>query len=253
MKKIKKKKTSSASNILPAFIVGWTHDDPPPPGFLAAWFDRQYGGPLTIRFLESSGHRLFDAAHTSWSARIDLVPTLDHLKAWQSVLQWSHPHAAFVGMASKVGGDRGNAVLHQARLARGLTMLTGGTTYDVNTGQYLNPSDWQDRDLVTLNLSDHIYVEHQDCPEDGRVWLHTRGLSKFGWDDLEAYRAMGLTDQECRRRLLETAEAIIRENRNLKIGEYLDIPGEGYRATVVRHRTDSVYGRPLAYREITWV
>lgn len=251
MKKIKKKKPAS-SHSSPDFIVGWTSDDPPPPGFLSAWFDRHYGGPLSIRLLDATGYHRFEASHTSWSARVELLPPEDQQRLWQSTLQWEHAHLAFVGGGGSSGADRRNVVLHRSRLARGLTMLTEGTTYDMATGQYLNPSDWRDRDLAGFVLSDHVQVERQDRLEEGLVRLHTRGLAKFGLDDLESFLGVGLTDQECERRLLETAEAIIRENRNLKNGELLEIPGEAFRATVVRHRTDSTYGRPLPYREVTF-
>ena len=66
MKKIKKKKSGSQS--LPAFLIGWTHGEAPPPGYLAAWFDQIYGGPLQIRFLSKNGHQHFEAAHTNWQS-----------------------------------------------------------------------------------------------------------------------------------------------------------------------------------------
>ena len=251
MKKIKKKKPA-AQQMVPAYIIGWTHDDPPPPGFLAAWFDQQYGGPLTVRFLESSGHHYFDATHTTWTARLDLSPAAELASRWQALLQWDHPHLAFIGAPSFAGQDRRDMVLHGARLTRGVSLLTGGTTFDVGTGAYLNPSDWRDRDLEVFALDDHVQVEQQERVEEGRVWLHTRGLNKFGWDELEAFRGVGLTDQDCRRRLLETAAVIIRENRNLKVGEQIEVPGECCRAIAIRHRTDGRYGRPMAFREIRW-
>ncbi|MGD9850908.1 MAG: hypothetical protein AB7T38_06560 [Nitrospirales bacterium] len=251
MKKIKKKKPA-ATKMVPAFIIGWTHDDPPPPGFLAAWFDRNYGGPLTVKFLGSSGHLHFDAIHTSWTARIDLSPSDEQVNRWQSSLQWDHTHMGFIGAPSLAGQDRRDAVLHGTRLARGVSLLTEGTTFDLGTGAYLNPSDWRDRDLETFVLEDHVQIEQQERVGEGRMWLHTRGLSKFGWDELETFQAIGLTDQESRHRLLYTAEAVIRENRNLKVGEQIDLPGERYRATAIRHRTDSVYGHPIAFREVSW-
>ena len=251
MKKIKKKKPA-AGRALPAFIIGWTHADPPPPGFLVAWFDRRYGGPLNIRFLESSGHLRFDAVHTSWTAQVDLSPSEEQVNRWTASLQWDHPHLGFINQPSFSGQDRRDAVLHHARVARGVSMLAEGTTFDLATGAYLNPTDWRDRDLEQFVLEDHVQVEQHERVEEGRVWLHTRGLTKFGWDEVEAFQAIGLTDQECRRRLLETGYAIIRENRNLKVGEQIEIPGEWYRVTAVRHRTDSHYGHPIAFREISW-
>ncbi len=58
---------------MPAFLVGWTHGEPPPPGYVAAWFDEAYGGPLRIRFLASTGHHHFEAAHTNWMAEVNIA------------------------------------------------------------------------------------------------------------------------------------------------------------------------------------
>ncbi len=208
---------------------------------------------MTVRFLESSGHLHFEAVHTSWTASIDLAPSDEQVSRWQSSLQWDHPHVGFIGAPILTGQDRRDAVLHGARLARGLSLLTEGTTLDLGTGAYLNPSDWRDRNLETFVLEDHVQIEQHERVGEGRMWLHTRGLGKFGLDELETFQSIGLTERECRHRLLETAETIIRQNRNLKIGEQIDIPGEKpCRATAVRHRTDSLYGHPIAFREMTW-
>ncbi len=252
MKKIKKKKAAFAQPMVPAFLVGWTHDDPPPPGFLSSWFDREYGGPLTIRFWESSGHYRFDACHTVWTVRVDLSPTSEQVSQWQASLQWEHSHIACLGFPSLGGQDRADRVLHLARLARGVCLLTGGTTFDCSTGTYMNPSDWRNCGLTGFVVEDHVKVEQQIRTGEERLWLHTRGLTKFGWDELEAFRGVGLTTEDCQRRLLETAAAIIRENRNVNVGEQIDLPGAFCRASVIRYRTDACYGRPIAYREIGW-
>ena len=251
MKKIKKKKPS-VQKMVPTFILGWTNGEPPPPGFLAAWFDRHYGGPLTIRFWGTVGHLHFDAVHTSWSAPIDLAPSEDQLNRWRASLQWDHEHIGIIGALSFTGQDRRDMVLHATRLAKGIGLLTGGTVFDVATGTYLNPSDWQERDLEVFGVEDHVQVEQYERIEGGRSWLHTRGLTKFGWDELEAFRGIGLTDQDCRQCLLDTAEALIRENRNPKVGEQIAIQREPWQVSVVRHRTDTHYGRSMAFREITW-
>jgi len=251
MKKIKKKKPT-APNMIPAFIIGWTYDDPPPPGFLAAWFDRHYGGPLTVRFLEAAGHDYFEARHTSWTVQIDFSPAEEQVIRWQASLHWDHRHVGFIGAPSLGGHDRRDAVLHAARLARGVSLLMESTTFDVATGAYLNPSDWRDRALEVFDVEDHVKVEQQERIGERRLWLHTRGLTRFGWDELEIFQSIGLADQDARQFLLESAEAIIRENRTLKVGEAINLSGSPFRAKVVRHRTDSFYGFPLSFREISW-
>jgi len=47
VKKIKRKSAGKELRI-PAFVIGYAAPEPPPPGFLAAWFNQEYGGPLTI-------------------------------------------------------------------------------------------------------------------------------------------------------------------------------------------------------------
>src|SRR3989442_12272932 len=87
------------------------------------------------------------------------------------------------------------SVFHVTRLARGLTLLTGGTAYDTATDSYLNPSDWMDRPLRTFRLDDHLRIEQVEGRADSRVWFHTRGLSKFGLEDIETYRPTGLSER----------------------------------------------------------
>ena len=51
VKKIKRK-TKSAPKKRPSVVVGFSGGEPPPAGFLAAWFNQHCGGPLTSRFPE---------------------------------------------------------------------------------------------------------------------------------------------------------------------------------------------------------
>jgi len=249
MKKIKKKKT--ASQAVPAFLVGWTHGEPPPPGYVAAWFDEAYGGPLRIRFLASTGHHHFEAAHTNWIAEVNIEPSTEILEQWQGRLQWEQTRLALLFPQANTPHDRRDAVLHVARMARGVTLLTDGTTYDVATGRYLNPSDWRDRDLEVFCLTDHIQVEHREDVQRVRIWFHTRGLAKFGLDEIETFRPIGLSSREVEATVLRVAGHLIEQGKNPKVGERIVLDGSGPQVTVVRHRTDPVYGIPLAFREFT--
>lgn len=248
MKKIKKKK--SASQAVPAFLIGWTHGEPPPPGYVAAWFDQAYGGPLRIRFLASTGHHHFEAAHTGWIAEVNLAPATEIVQEWQGRLQWDHTRLGLLfPQANAAYTDRRDAVLHVARMARGITLLTDGTAYDVAFGTYRNPSDWRDRDLVEFHIADHIRVEQREDTQGVRMWFHTRGLTKFGLDEVETFQPIGLSGRGVEEIVLRVAGQLIEQGKNPKVGEQVILRGSGPQVTVVRHRTDPIYGIPLAFRE----
>jgi hypothetical protein len=247
MKKIKKKK--SASQAVPAFLIGWTHGDPPPPGYVVAWFDQAYGGPLGIRFLSSTGHHHFEATHTNWMTEVNLAPSGDILEEWQGRLQWDHARLAFLFPQANAHTDRRDAVLHATRIARGLSLLTDGTAYDVATGTYHNPSDWRDRDLIGFHITDHIQVEQREDTQRARMWFHTRGLTKFGLDEVETFQPIGLSSREIEDIVLKVAGELIEQGKNPKVGEHVVLGGIDPQVTVVRHRTDPIYGIPLAFRE----
>ncbi len=248
MKKIKKKKTSTQA--LPAFLIGWTHGEAPPPGYLAAWFNQQYGGPLQIRFLSKNGHQHFEAMHTTWNARVQLAPSAESFARWQDRLQWEHSHLAQLEIPSQLSADRRDTVLHLARIAKGLTLLLDGTAYDVATGSYRNPSDWQDVELGIFRIQDHVQVEQYEQVQQVRSWYHTRGLLKFGLDEIEAFHALGLSGQGIEAMLYDVAAQLIVEGKNPKIGYQIAFGQEGQQVNVVRHRTDPVYGIPIAFREV---
>jgi hypothetical protein len=248
MKKIKKKKP--VTQTLPVFFVGWTHGEPPPPGYLSAWFDQLYGGPLQIRFLSANGHQHFEAAHTNWNAQVHMTYSPETMKRWNSYVQWDHPYLAGVVSTSKMQADRQDEVLHLARITRGLTLLMDGTSYDVATGGYRNPSDWKDRNLDVFQMHDHVEVEQHEQSQQRRMWLHTRGLTKFGFDELEMFQSIGLSSRESEAMLYEVACQLLAYGKNPKIGEHLSFGGDGQQVEVVRHRTDPLYGIPLAFREI---
>ena len=115
--------------------------------------------------------------------------------------------------------DSREIILHVTRLARGLTLLTGGTAYDTATETYLNPSDWSDRPLHGFQIRDHLRIEQVSGREDGRIWFHTRGLSKFGLDDVELYRPAGLSERPVLEFLSELAESLIDAGKAPNVGE----------------------------------
>ena len=248
MKKIKKKKP--VTQALPAFLIGWTHGEPPPPGYLSAWFDQHYGGPLQIRFLSKDGHQHFEAAHTNWKVQVQLAPSAQVIEQWRGRLQWEHRHLAQLLALPKIQPDRQDEVLHLARIARGLTLLLDGTTYDVATGGYLNPSDWNDRDLAVFHIDDHVQVEQHEQMQQMRMWLHSRGLTKFGLDEIESFHPIGLSGKEHEALLYDVASRLMAKGKNPKVGDYIPFGEEGLQVEVVRHRTDPLYGIPLAFREV---
>lgn len=247
MKKIKKKKSSSQA--MPAFLLGWTHGELPPPGYVAAWFDQAYGGPLRIRFLASTGHSHFEAAHTHWVAELNLAPPAGIVEQWQDRLQWDHSQLGLLMAPGNATGDRRDTVLHAARMARAIALLTDGTTYDTATGTYLNPSDWRDRELAVFHIADHIQVEQREDMPRARMWFHTRGLTKFGLDEIETFQPIGLSSGEVEDIVQSVAQQLIEQGKNPKVGDQILLDESGRKVTVVRHRTDSIYGMPLAFRE----
>ena len=251
MKKIKKKKVNQ-SKTLPAYVIGLTHADPPPPGFLVAWFDQQYGGPLTIKFLTLTGSTYFEASHTQWRGVVNLEVDSQSGQSWSEQLHWDHTSSIEVSFGSHNGQSKPDVVLHVARLARGLTLLTDGTAYDVAAGAYLNPSDWQDQTLTTFHLDEHIQIEQREKLETGQVWFYTRGLSKFGLDELECLRPTGLSEAVVKEVLEETSEWVVSRGNVPKIGEKMQLTNVGRVVRVSRHRTDQAFGKPVAFREIQW-
>jgi len=251
MKKIKKKKPGNA-RALPAYVIGLTHADPPPPGYLTAWFDQEYGGPLSINFLSQAGHGQFEAIHTQWRGRINMSLDAQSVKSWSEQLHWDHSLAIEVSSGANSGQSKIDVMLHVARLARGITLLTDGTAYDVVTGAYLNPSDWQDQTLTTFSVDEHVQVEQREKIESGQVWFYTRGLSKFGLDELECLRPTGLSETVVKEVLEESAEYVITQGKVPKIGESIHLLNAGQVVKIVRHRTDQSFGRPIALRELQW-
>ena len=251
MKKIKRKAAGKELRF-PAFVIGYAAPEPPPPGFLVAWFDQEYGGPLTIRLSHDQGTTRFEAHHGPWAALVETSLPPSIADAWHERLQWSHTRAAQILPLKMTSRESRDIVLLLARLARGLTVLTGGTAYDTATESYVNPSDWTDRPLRDFRIADHLRIEQVEGRAAGRVWFHTRGMAKFGLEDLETYRARGLSERPVIEAFTEMADALTLLGRAPNVGESFTVPGFDRPVRVVRHRTDQSYSIRLNLREVEW-
>jgi len=252
MKKIKKKKSQKKTPSLPAFVIGYSHAGAPPPGYLAAWFNQMYGGPLNIHFRDESGHSQFEAVHTTWRVAVNTALQADTAETWKQRLQWSHSQLAEITPLQNVGPDKRDIALHTARIARGITLLTEGTAYDLVTHSFLNPSDWNDRPLDQFDLEDHVRVEQRENIDSGQMWFYTMGLAKFGLEEIETFRPLGLPDQPVIDRVLGIGAAILATGKVAKVGEQLTLRESGQLVTIVRHRTDQSTGRVIQLREVKW-
>ena len=251
MKKIKRK---VGDHVLkpPTYLIGYAARDPLPPGFLAAWFDQEYGGPLTIRLPQDLRATVFEAHHGPWAALVDTSLPSSVADPWHERLGWSHTRAAQVLPHRMPGRDSRDMALHVARLARGLTLLTGGTAHDTTTETYLNPSDWTERTLREFHVADHLRIDQVSGRDQGRVWFHTRGLSKFGLADIETYRPIGLSEHPVIEILSEIADTLIGMGKAPNVGEGFAVSGINRIVRVVRYRTDQSYGIRLNLREVEW-
>lgn len=251
MKKIKRKAAGKEPRI-PAYVIGYAAPEPPPPGFLAAWFDQEYGGPLAIQLSRDQGTTMFEAHHGPWAALVETSLPQAIAEAWRERLQWSHTRAAQILPLRMTSRESRDTVFLIARLARGLTLLTGGTAYDTATESYVNPSDWTDRPLRDFRIADHLRIEQVEGRAEGKVWFHTRGLAKFGLEDLETFRAQGLSERPVIEAFTEMADALTLAGKAPNVGESFTVAGFDRPVRVVRHRTDQSYSIRLNLREVEW-
>ena len=143
-----------------------------------------------------------------------------------------------------------DTILFAARLSRGLTLLTQGTTYDLTTQQYLNPSDWKDRGLTGFVVDDHVMIAQDEQAKADEVWCYTLGLSKFGVDELETFSPRGTSDRAAKELLAESAQEILRNGQSPKVGTVLVLPTLGRTVTIANHRTAAPTGRMLGFRQV---
>jgi hypothetical protein len=195
---------------------------------------------------------MFEAHHGPWAAIVETNLPSEIAGPWHERLGWRHSRAGQILPLRLTGRDTQDIILHVTRLARGLTLLTGGTAHDIATETYFNPSDWSDRPLRDFRIGDHLRIEQVTDREDGQVWFHTRGLSKFGLEDIEIYRPAGLSEGAVMETFTEIAEKLIDLGKAPNIGEHLELEASRRRVRFVRHRTDHSYGMRLNLREVDW-
>ncbi|MFO0775570.1 MAG: hypothetical protein U0172_12985 [Nitrospiraceae bacterium] len=246
--KIKRKAPKPSSQDRPAFLVGWSFDAPSPTD-LTFWFDLEYGGPLK---LQPSTPSRMTASHALWNTSLVWPLSQAESEQWQSQLGWSHSQVSMVLHRSAPPAAMRDMQLLQSRLARGLTLLSEGTSYDVLTGTFWNPSDWRDRPLSTFDLHDHVTILHPDTEDVTSEWFRTAGLVKFGLDELEVARPRGLSSQPTVDCLLAIAEELLHNGQNPKVGSALSVQEAPSPVEVVGHRTIPHAMGPLAVRRVRW-
>lgn len=246
--KIRKKAPKPALAKPPLYVIGY-RDSPPSIDELKTWYDLHYGGPLTCRGLEAG--RSVSVSHGPWHAHlVTSIPESDAAQ-WHRILSWDHPELEAVSPAGATPSTIADTVLVTSRIARGLTLLTQGTAFDVMCQEYLNPSDWNDRSLDVFRVRDHVFAQHNEADDISSDWFYTLGLSKFGLDELEVIQPRGLPETETMALLTSAADGVLRIGQNQKIGSSLDLPALAQTIRFITHRTAAPAGRMVAFRQIT--
>jgi hypothetical protein len=97
-----------------------------------------------------------------------------------------------------------------------------------------------------------VTVGQADADETGCERFYTKGLTKFGLDELETFRPLGLSGRPVLERLASIAEAVILLGQSPKVGTSLPLPGVGLTLAVAKHRTVPDATGPVPFREIAW-
>ena len=90
------------------------------------------GGHCKYTWWAIQAHTQFEAVHTNWRVAVNSALPSAMADTWQQRLQWSHIHGAEVCPLQNIGQDKRDVALHTARIAKGITLLTEGTAYDVH-------------------------------------------------------------------------------------------------------------------------
>ena len=192
----------------------------------------------------------WQAGHGPWTAHLVMPLPATHVAHMAEQLVWEHKTMGAVAPSVAAPGEMPDTILFAARLSRGLTLLTQGTSFDLTTQTYLNPSDWQDRALTIFQTGDHVTVVQGEAPADSRDWFHTLGLSKFGLDELELFQPAGLPSTPSTDLLLAVADEVLRKGQNQKVATSLDVPFAARTIRFVKHRTATVSGKLVILREL---
>jgi hypothetical protein len=246
--RIQKKAPKPSSRRPPLYFLGY-RGAAPQPAELKTWYDLEYGGPLAIR-TEAGAPESWQAAHSPWSAHVVIPLPAGHAADIMTQLAWEHTVMGAVAPSVAPPKDMPDTVLFATRLAKGLTLLTQGTAYDVATQAYLNPSDWQDRSLMSFLIDDHLTIAQDEAAKPGQVWWYTLGLNKFGLDEIEAFQTVGLPESAARDLLSEAAHELLRLGQSPKVGTAFRLPLLGRTVRIVNHRTAAPAGRMVGFREL---
>lgn len=246
--RIKKKSPKPSSRRPPLYFIGY-RGTAPALDELTTWYDREYGGPLKVR-QEAEAPESWHATHGPWTAHVVMPLPPTHAVGLKETLAWEHDLIGAIAPSVMLPREMPDTILFAARLARGMTLLTQGTAYDLITQQYMNPSDWQDRPLTHFVMADHVPVMQTDDEEGNRVWYYTLGLSKFGMDELETFSSRGLSDSHPRELLGETMSELVGTGHSLKAGSQFRLALLGKAIRIANYRTAAPAGRTLSFREI---
>lgn len=246
--RIRKKAPKPSAKRPPLYFIGY-RGTTPALDELTAWYDREYGGPLKLRS-EAEAPESWHATHGPWTAHVVMPLPTTHTAGLKDTLAWEHDRIGAVTPSVVPPRDMPDVILVAARLARGLTLLSQGTAFDLTTQQYLNPSDWQDRPLAHFVMADHVPVLQADDEGGNRSWCYTLGLSKFGLDELETFFPRGLPDTQARELLAEMMSELVGTGQPLKVGSQLRLTLLGQTIKVENYRTAAPAGRTLSFREI---
>lgn len=249
--KIRKKGPKPSARRSPSYFIGY-QGTVPSPEELKTWYDLEYGGPLIVRTDEKNSPAAWIAQHGPWTVHAQMPLPGPQANQLATQLAWDHPFIGAVAPGQASPADLPDAVLFAARLARGLTLLTQGTAFDVTTQAYLNPSDWQDRSLACFAIRDHCTAMEGESPDKGRDWFYTLGLSKFGLDELELFQPTGLPSSPATDLLLAVADEVLRKGQNQKVGTPLNVPSAARTVRFIKHRTVTPGGRLLILREVAF-
>jgi hypothetical protein len=246
--RIRKKSPKPSAKRPPLYFIGY-RGPAPATDELRIWYEREYGGPLTIRHEEGSPES-WQATHGPWSAHVVMPLPMSHVADVIKQLAWEHDVMGAVAPSLASPRDMPDTILFAARLARGLTLLTQGTAYDVITQAYVNPSDWKDRGLTGFLVDDHLSITHDDSSRPDQVWSYSLGLSKFGLDEIEMFQGKGLPEATAKELLTESANELLRLGLSPKVGTAFRLPLLGRTIRIVNFRTAAPAGRMLGFREL---
>lgn len=246
--RIRKKAPKPSSKRPPLYFIGY-RGTAPATDELKIWYEREYGAPLTIRH-EAGSPESWQATHGPWSAHVVMPLPMSHVADIMKQLAWEHEIMGAVAPSLTSPRDMPDTVLFAARLARGLTLLTQGTAYDVTTQAYVNPSDWHNRPLTSFLVDDHVSITHDDTTRPDLVWSYSLGLSKFGLDEIETFQGKGLSESAAKELLTESANELLRIGQAPKVGAALRLPLIGRTVRIVNYRTAAPAGRMLGFREL---